>query len=81
MAISIVKAIEILHLNSQLAASRIPPDVKDSVFLAMDALFLIQDLRLGNKACVFAPLQHEEGYNAPTFEQDHNHPGMEEPAP
>ena len=81
MAISITKAAEILHLNLFERRSKMPPDVADSLALAIDALALIQALRLGRSACIFAPLEHELGYNPPTFEQDYNHPGTDEPAP
>jgi hypothetical protein len=81
MPISLVKAIEILHLNAQECGRKMPPDVKQSLLLALDALFFVQALRLGNAPCIFAPLEHEHGYNPPIFEQDYNHPGADEPAP
>jgi hypothetical protein len=81
MPISIAKAAEILALNLFDRRTKMPPDVADSLALAIDALALIQHLRLGNSACVFEPLQHETGYTPPIFEQDHNHPATDGPAP
>jgi len=81
VSITITKAAEILHLNLFDRRGKMPPDVADSLALAIDALALIQALRLGQSACIFAPLEHELGYNPPIFEQDYNHPGADAPAP
>ena len=45
MPISITKAAEILHLNLSEASRKMPPDVRDSIALAIDALALIVALR------------------------------------
>jgi hypothetical protein len=64
MPITIAKAYEIIHLNLFDAAKKMPPDVKESLSLALDAFANYQALRaLGTIPTTFR-LKHEEGYQA-----------------
>lgn len=64
MPITIAKAYEIIHLNLFEAGKKMPPDVKESLSLALDAFANYQALRdLGTIHPTFR-LKHEEGYQA-----------------
>lgn len=75
MPISLQKAAEIIGLNIMEAGKRMPPDVKDSLYVGLECIRLVTALRTGVDACVMDKLEHEEGYNPPIFPDDHDHPG------
>jgi len=77
MPISLAKATEILALNLFDRRRTMPPDVAESLQLAVEALALIIALRAGNGGCLFTPLPHEEGYKPPIWPEDHDHPGSD----
>ena len=60
MTIKLSKAREIIHLNIQEASDSMPPDVKESLKLADEALGLIFAIRHGAHLSVFEWLPSEE---------------------
>jgi len=76
MPITIAKAYEIIHLNLFEAGKKMPPDVKESLYLALDAFANYQALRaLGTIDPAFR-LKHEEGYQALTDNHKDNPPAQ-----
>jgi hypothetical protein len=59
MPISIVKATEILDLNVKEAGPKMPPDVKESLLLAIDAFSAIVAHRLSSTLPTILLLDHE----------------------
>jgi hypothetical protein len=72
MPIPLSKAYEIIHLNIFEAGRRMPQDVKESLYLALDALQLIMALRHAGIAAAFVPLDHEEGFKPPPVNHKDN---------
>lgn len=76
MPISIAKAYEIINLNLFEASKKMPPDVAESLRLALDAFANYQALRaLGTIPPAFR-LNHEEGYPAPSDNHKDNTPAL-----
>jgi len=60
MSIKILKALEIIDLNIKEAGKSMPPDVKEALTLAMEALDLICSIRNNASASAFEWLPSEE---------------------
>jgi hypothetical protein len=60
MPIKLSKAREILQLNYLEGGPKMPPDVKESLALAMNAMDAIKTIRQGTTVDILAPLKNEE---------------------
>lgn len=81
MAITISDAQEILALNLEQPAHKMPPDVKAAVLLALDALTYITMLRAGKARPTQPLLPHEAISALPGNNHDHDRPPRDAPEP
>lgn len=77
MPIELRKAAEIIGLNLMETRGRMPPDVRESLNVAVECIALVCALRVGAEACVLDKLEHETGYVPPTWPENHEHPGQD----
>lgn len=77
MPISLSKAYEIINLNIVEAGKKMPPDVKDSLHLALDAFTLLQVLRSQGILDPSFRLKHEPPYST---DPDNHHKTTDTPA-